>query len=240
MKIKNLFYRAFQNLHAQQALEQLRDMERRLVAPQARLAVPFLYRGPGFYKSIAPMQSQCEIAELYAAVRALQPRRVIEIGTCHGGTLYLWCQAAHSQATLFSVDLPDGEFGGGYRDCRAALYRAFAGPGQTLHLLRGNSHLKETVDHVRGLLGGQFVDFLFVDGDHTYSGVRQDFDLFSPLVRPGGLIALHDIVPREAQPRIEVWKFWRELKAKYPEAREFLDSTENGRRIGIGLLEWRG
>jgi len=38
-------------------------------------------------------------------------------------------------------------------------------------------------------------DFLFIDGDHTYEGVEGDFEMYSPLVRRGGIIAFHDIVP---------------------------------------------
>ncbi|WP_442599234.1 class I SAM-dependent methyltransferase [Neobacillus sp. D3-1R] len=33
---------------------------------------------------------------------------------------------------------------------------------------------------------------LFVDGDHNYSGVKRDIDLFAPRVVPGGFIAFHD------------------------------------------------
>lgn len=36
------------------------------------------------------------------------------------------------------------------------------------------------------------LDFLFIDGDHTYEGVSRDADLWRPLVKPGGLIAYHD------------------------------------------------
>jgi hypothetical protein len=33
---------------------------------------------------------------------------------------------------------------------------------------------------------------LFIDGDHRYEGVRRDFEMYSPLVGAGGLIAFHD------------------------------------------------
>ena len=35
-------------------------------------------------------------------------------------------------------------------------------------------------------------DFVFVDGDHSYEGLRQDWEGWSPLVTPDGIIALHD------------------------------------------------
>jgi predicted O-methyltransferase YrrM len=43
------------------------------------------------------------------------------------------------------------------------------------------------------VLNEQNLDFLFIDGDHTYKGVKEDFEMYSPLVRKGGVIAFHDI-----------------------------------------------
>jgi Methyltransferase domain len=36
------------------------------------------------------------------------------------------------------------------------------------------------------------VDFAFVDGDHSYRGLKQDIFLTKELLRPGGLMVLHD------------------------------------------------
>lgn len=36
------------------------------------------------------------------------------------------------------------------------------------------------------------IRLLWIDGDHTYVGAQSDFDLFSPFVIEGGVIALHD------------------------------------------------
>lgn len=36
------------------------------------------------------------------------------------------------------------------------------------------------------------LDLLFIDGAHDYEGVLQDFIAWSPLVKPGGMIAFHD------------------------------------------------
>lgn len=36
------------------------------------------------------------------------------------------------------------------------------------------------------------VDFAFVDGDHSYRGLRQDIFLVTPLLREGAIMALHD------------------------------------------------
>jgi predicted O-methyltransferase YrrM len=36
------------------------------------------------------------------------------------------------------------------------------------------------------------VDFIFIDGDHSYDGLRSDWDAWSGLVAPLGIVALHD------------------------------------------------
>jgi hypothetical protein len=41
---------------------------------------------------------------------------------------------------------------------------------------------------------GLQIDYLHIDADHHYEGVRQDFDLYSPLVADEGVITLHDTV----------------------------------------------
>lgn len=37
------------------------------------------------------------------------------------------------------------------------------------------------------------IDVLHIDGDHSYEGVRNDFELWFPMVRRGGCVMFHDI-----------------------------------------------
>ena len=36
------------------------------------------------------------------------------------------------------------------------------------------------------------LDFIHLDGDHSYDGVKKDFDLYSKILAPNGMISLHD------------------------------------------------
>jgi predicted O-methyltransferase YrrM len=36
------------------------------------------------------------------------------------------------------------------------------------------------------------IDFLFIDGEHSYDGLRGDWEAWSGLVTRGGIVALHD------------------------------------------------
>ena len=84
-------------------------------------------------------------------------------------------------------------------------------------------------------LDGAELDFLFIDGDHSYAGVKQDFEFYSRFVKRGGLIGFHDIYHRSMQPDIEVHKFWDELKATRRHF-EFIEATGDRRKIGIGVV----
>ena len=36
------------------------------------------------------------------------------------------------------------------------------------------------------------IDFLFIDGDHSYKGVKEDWDLYSALLNDNAIVVLHD------------------------------------------------
>jgi predicted O-methyltransferase YrrM len=233
--VKYLFYKMLAGFHRKQALRQLKRLEQKLVSKTARFAVPFAYRGKGYFKLIEPRQNPLEIEELYKTVCEKAPVRVLEIGTARGGTLYLWTQAAAEDATIVSVDLPGGEFGGAYPACRIPFYQSFARAKQRLYLLRRDSHQTQTAQEVRDLFEKQGLDFAFIDGDHTYEGVRSDFLNYGPLVRPGGIIGFHDILPCPELPEIQVFRFWREVREKY-NTKEIIGPEGSGKRVGIGLI----
>ena len=45
--------------------------------------------------------------------------------------------------------------------------------------------------------------FLWIDGDHTYKGTKTDFDNFAQHLRPGSVVALHDVLhPAEGPARV--------------------------------------
>ena len=217
------------------AIKHVQDLEYQLPSARSRFAIPFVFLGKRIFRTIRPAQTPEEIEQLYETVLELNPRRVLEIGTARGGTLYLWTQAAAEDATIVSVDLPAGQFGGGYATQRIPFYESFSHPGQELILIRADSHSSGTRDRVSEVFSRQQIDFLFIDADHTYAGVKADFALYSPLVRPGGLIAFHDILPNPDDLDIQVAPFWDQLKERYP-VKELVWTNRKGWRIGIGLL----
>ena len=74
----------------------------------------------------------------------------------------------------------------------------------------------------------------FIDGDHTEAGVTADYNDDKDFVRPGGLIAFHDIVEHQPLPTNQVFHLWKRLKTLAP-VKEFInDPKQCG--FGIGLL----
>jgi predicted O-methyltransferase YrrM len=205
------------------------DIRSLSLAANPRALADFCFRYP-----IRPQQVPEELITLFDMVARLQPKNALEIGTCTGGTLFMTCRVADPNATVISVDLPGGRFGRGYLWPRKFIYRKFAKNRQALHLLRKNSHDHETFDLVRSLLGGHCLDFLFIDGDHTYEGVRTDFEMYAPLVRKGGIVAFHDIAKHRDEIGCEVDRFWNEIRQEYRHVEIVKDP--NQRWAGIGVL----
>jgi hypothetical protein len=135
---------------------------------------------------IRPVQSRREMEGLLRWLARRRPSTVVEIGTASGGSLLLLARAAADEALIVSIDLPGGEFGGGNRPWRIPLYKSFARKRQRLHLIRADSHLPATVARLKKILSGRAIDFLFIDGDHRYEGVKTDFELYRPLMKLGG------------------------------------------------------
>ena len=184
---------------------------------------------------ISPIQIREEIKNLLLILDKAKPKVILEIGTAGGGTLFLFSNVADEEATLISVDL--------YQTIeKRILFRYIGKEKQKIFLIQGDSHSIETLRKIEGILRDDKVDFLFIDGDHSYEGVKKDFEMYSPLVRKGGIIAFHDIIPdyytkygiKTSSWAGEVYKFWDEVKEKYEHLEIVKDKNQDG--FGIGII----
>lgn len=183
---------------------------------------------------ITPWQFKEELLQLAQEIEIMKPEIIVEIGTANGGTLFMASRLASINALIISIDLPGGEFGGGYPDWKIPIYKSFARKNQTIELVRENSHSDQTFEKLQNLLNGQKIDYLFVDGDHTYEGAKMDFEKYRTLVKKGGKIGFHDIVIHK-ESKCDVYKLWNEVKKNY-EYQEFVNDWEQN-CFGIGLIE---
>lgn len=180
------------------------------------------------------IQKPSELNDMLQLIKDKPLKTVVEIGTARGGVLYALCRLAAKNATIVSIDLPNGPFGSGFVVTDDATFKTFAQGQQNLHFLKKDSHRESTKKMLLELLGKRKIDFLFIDGDHRYEGVKKDWEMYSPLVREGGFIGLHDIVYHPKVPDCQVDKLWKEIKPKYTHV-EFIDPNDPT-WAGIGVL----
>jgi len=138
------------------------------------------------------------------------------------------------EATLISVDL--------YQTIeKRILFRYIKKEKQKIFLIQGDSHSIETLRKIKAILRDNKVDFIFIDADHSYEGVKKDFEMYSLLVRKGGIIAFHDIIPdyyTKYGIKTYSWsggvpKFWNEVKEKYEHLEIVKDRSQDGAGIGV-------
>lgn len=97
----------------------------------------------------------------------------------------------------------------------------------------GDSHDKGTFKSLMFKIKKRNVDLLFIDGDHSFDGVRKDYFMYSPLVERG-IVVVHDIACERKD--VEVPLFWSNLiqsDHRYPYMTIF--NWRDKDRMGIGL-----
>ena len=61
-----------------------------------------------------------------------------------------------------------------------------------LNLIQGNTYFDKTETNVRSVILDNKMDILFIDGDHTYDGVKNDFERYHKYVKTNGYIIFDD------------------------------------------------
>ena len=193
------------------------------------------YYGRGCYERISMTQKDKEIIRLSKLVLQKKPKIILEIGTKKGGTLFLWSRLMRADL-IISIDLYRGPYGGGYSPKKKKFYKAFmANRNGKMVLIQGDSHDKKIINKINKILSGRKIDFLFIDGDHSYNGVESDYYNYQPFVSTGGLIAFHDIVENPSQPTIEVPRFWKKIRNNF-EYEEIIEEKDK-QSMGIGVIQ---
>jgi SAM-dependent methyltransferase len=143
----------------------------------------------------------------------------------------IWALGSCVTGTLITIDLLDARlFRGPFQNLawtptyvwrlpRPTLGVCLRCDGRTYHRIIGDSHRRSTRTLVEALMvlhGRETIDVLFIDGDHSEAGVRQDFELFSPLMREGGIVAFHDIASTERLHALNCYvdRLWQDIAGR--------------------------
>ena len=141
----------------------------------------------------------------------LKPRQVLEIGSLYGGTLWKWIQSSERGTKIVSVDkIPDNKLHKMVDVLEARrLWDGWANlAGVYLQKITGDSNNYEVREWVQ--TSAPF-DFIFVDGGHDLKTVNNDWNLYYPMLKDGGVIAFHDIAALDVNEyNIEVGTWWRQ------------------------------
>jgi predicted O-methyltransferase YrrM len=137
---------------------------------------------------------------------------VLEIGVFEGETTQHLIKALPKGGQYVGIDIND------YRTDATKLYMAEG--GKSIDFILGNS-----LNELDKLPKNHF-DLIFIDGDHSFGHVLQEFKMVEKLVSRGGVIILHDTIHLEG-PRTLV-----EYAANYGYKNITLNTTE-GRGLSI-------
>ena len=131
----------------------------------------------------------------------------VEIGGyCGKSAVYLGSGLKTGAGVLFSVDHHRGseEHQPGWEYHDPDLWDGEIGAVDTSGAFRRTLHRADLERTVIAVVGDSAqiasrwaspIDLLFIDGGHTYEQALSDYRGWTPLVRPGGVIAIHDIYP---------------------------------------------
>ena len=170
----------------------------------------------------------------YSYIRLLKPQRVLCVGSRYG-LIPASCALACRDNGFGVVDFVDASYDQDNPDHDG---KHWGGVG-FWHTKKGKNHFKKfglnnfiklhvmttqkffkknNVKHAhKKKQDQQHWDYAHLDGDHSYKGVKFDFDHAWPRIKKGGMVTLHDINTPDTMGNIEygVAKIWQEIKDEY-------------------------
>jgi MMP 1-O-methyltransferase len=161
---------------------------------------------------------------------------LLEVGSyCGKSSIYLGAAARAQDRLLFAVDHHRGseENQPGWEWHEPDLVDPEVGKMDTLPVFRRTVHdagLEATVvavvgdSHTVARAWATPLAFLFVDGGHGDEPARLDFELWTPHLRPGGVLAIHDVFPDPAD------------GGRPPYERIYLPALRSGRFEEVGAV----
>ena len=138
-------------------------------------------------EEFAIQQSKEEISEFVDILLKNNTGTCLEIGLGHyGSTHFLWRQIYKKVITIEKNFERIREFGRNMKK----FYGSWVLSDGRSQFFNGFSNDEKIISDVYNKVSD--VDFLFIDGNHSYESVLCDFLLYYPLVKKGGIIGFHD------------------------------------------------
>lgn len=177
------------------------------------------------------VQVESEFSAFLTLVQKYKVKSYLEIGTARGDTFHEVVSHMPEGSKAVAVDMPESNWGlGGSKTHLSMARKDLREKGYSVNIVWGDSRYPNVIEETKR--HGRF-DLVFIDGDHTYDGVKSDFENYGSM---GKIIAFHDIAdrmrPNRKGEKIEVPIFWNEIKKHY----KHLEFIAPNSTMGIGVI----
>lgn len=153
----------------------------------------------------------------YAFIRNIEPKNIFCIGSRKGfipAILALACKdngVGHVDFVDagYGEETPEKHWSGAGFWKKVNTKRHFAKIGVDKFI---STYIMTTKEYALKFPRKKF-QYIYIDGDHSYEGVKLDYELFWPKLDEGGFMIFHDIVARGYldKGKFGVWRFWKEM-----------------------------
>ncbi|MDP2649452.1 MAG: class I SAM-dependent methyltransferase [bacterium] len=155
----------------------------------------------------------------YSLILNLKPGRILCVGS-RKGFIPAICALACQENSFGQVDFVDAGYGLENKNNWSGIgFWKKINPEKHFSFLETNKYLKTyimTSEEFAKKYKKRTYQYIYIDGDHSYEGVKKDFNLFWSRLEKGGLMVFHDVTVKEypGLPKFGVWKFWQEVKGE--------------------------
>ncbi len=159
-------------------------------------------------------------------LKQLKPRTFVELGTHFGFSYFVACEEVLRSClstNCYAVDTWQGDEHAGFFD--ESVYNFVSIKNETYGHF--STLLKMTFDEALGNFEDGSIDLLHIDGLHTYTAVKHDFESWLPKLTNDAVVLFHDI--NVMKDDFGVHKFWKELREEY-------SSFEFNHSYGLGVI----
>lgn len=161
-------------------------------------------------------ESQHPTELAFLCEKAKGKKSFLEIGSRYGETLWAIGKVLAPKSRIVAVDLPNGPWG--RQNSNIVLERVCNGlreMGHNVSLILNDSRDHRVINLVYDW--GPY-DFVFIDGDHRYNGVKADWENYGPMAAE--MVAFHDVAAKMivsgTGDLMEVPRLWNEIKDSHP------------------------
>ncbi len=129
-----------------------------------------------------------ELLKLYSLTNSFKKNAIaVEIGSYIGASSLLIAKGLNDNSILYCIDTWQND---AMTEGNWDSYKVF---------LENTKSVKNKITTIRktsveaGNNFNKMIDFIFIDGDHSYEGVKKDVDIWFPKLKSGGIVVMHDI-----------------------------------------------